>query len=153
MLVTSPSWVHKPAGGKLDPNASFSSQDPVAVAAGERLPGEAAWMMWPVWHAQTVYDGAVAAGAEDGPGGTWSLARSAWAGSHRYNTIVWSGDITSDWTTLASQVQVGLSAMLTLPYWNSDTGGKWITAPHTYPPSPRMCTPVQTTSMNVRHRR
>lgn len=111
------------AGNVLDPNASFTSQDPVAVAAGERLPGEAAWMMWPVWHAQTVYNGAVAAGAEDGPGGTWSLARSAWAGSHKYNTIVWSGDISSNWGTLAAQVQVGLSAMLTLPYWNSDTGG------------------------------
>ena len=63
---------------------------------------------WPVWHSQTVFDGAVAAGSSD----SWSLARSAWAGSHRHNTIVWSGDISSEWKTLQDQVKAGLNMQL-----------------------------------------
>ena len=103
----------EPAGtpqGGLPANVSF---------ANGTLPGPAAWMLWPVWHAQTVAEGATAAGSPD----TWSLARSAWAGSHRHKTIVWSGDISSDWATLTKQVKAGLNAMLSVPYWNSDTGG------------------------------
>ena len=64
----------------------------VLHAAGG-IPGNASWMMWPVWHSQTAYEGAIAAGGQPG----WSLARSAWAGSHLHNTIVWSGDISSTW--------------------------------------------------------
>jgi len=41
-------------------------------------------MLWPVWHSQTVFEGAKAAGGEP----SWSLARSAWAGSHLHNTVV-----------------------------------------------------------------
>ena len=105
----------EPAGGpknKLPLDVTFTEQN---------IPGAAAWMMWPVWHASTVYNGAISAGAK--PDSTWTLARSAWAGSHRLNQIVWSGDISSDWSTLSDQVHVGLNAMLTVPYWNSDTGG------------------------------
>ena len=40
-----------------------------------------------------------------------------------HNTIVWSGDIKSDWATLALQVKAGLNMQLTYPYWNSDTAG------------------------------
>ena len=80
-------------------------------------------MMWPVWHASTV-----AAGA--GPA-SWSLARSAWAGSHRHNTIGWSGDIGSNWGTLRQQVAAGQNFQLVYPYWNTDTagfgGGDWQT--------------------------
>ena len=92
-----------------------------ATFTEEGIPGAAAWMMWPVWHASTVYDGAIAAGAK--PDDTWTLSRSAWAGSHRLNQVVWSGDIGSHWSTLSDQVRAGMNAMLTLPYWNSDTGG------------------------------
>lgn len=91
--------------------------DDVAFHGG--LPANASFMMWPVWHSKTAYEGAIAAGGEPG----WSLARSAWAGSHLHNTIVWSGDISSEWGTLADQVRGGLNMQLTYPYWNSDTGG------------------------------
>ena len=68
---------------------------------------------------QTIADGTVG-----GPPGTgWSLARSAWAGSHLHKTIVWSGDIGSDWETLRAMVGAGLNFQLTYPYWNTDTGG------------------------------
>ena len=79
-------------------------------ATGElSWPSPSAFMYWPVWHSQTIFDGANAAGSPD----TWSLARSAWAGSHRHNTIVWSGDIASTWTTLQQQVTAGLNMQLT----------------------------------------
>jgi hypothetical protein len=67
-----------PTNEQLPTNTSFTN---IASTTGERLPGSAAWMMWPVWHAQTVYEGAVAAGAVGGSAGSWSLVRSAWAGS------------------------------------------------------------------------
>eukprot|EP01052_Picozoa_sp_SAG31_P019329 SAG31_NODE_1404_length_8479_cov_2.258760_8_plen_415_part_00 len=87
------------------------------------LPSPAGFMMWPVWHASTVANGA----GKD----SWSLARSAWAGSHRHNTIVWSGDIGSTWSTLRQQVTTGQNFQLVYPYWNTDTagfgGGDWQT--------------------------
>ena len=73
-------------------------------------------MMRPVWHAKTIAEGTRAAGAAAGGTGSWSLARSAWAGSHLYNTIVWSGDISSDWRTLPNEVRAGLNFQLTYPY-------------------------------------
>ena len=90
--------------------------------------------MWPVWHAKTVAEGTRAAGAPAGGAGSWSLARSAWAGSHLYNTIVWSGDIGSDWQTLANEVRAGLNFQLTYPYWNTDTGTYHLPVDHGGPP-------------------
>eukprot|EP00041_Stephanoeca_diplocostata_P027724 m.769242 g.769242 ORF g.769242 m.769242 type:complete len:256 (-) comp23235_c0_seq11:4446-5213(-) len=46
-----------------------------------------------------------------------------YAGSHLHNTIVWSGDISSDWATLRRELVAGLNFQLTYPYWNTDTGG------------------------------
>lgn len=86
-----------------------------AATGNPELPSPSAFMYWPVWHSKTIFEGSQA--------GSWSLARSAWAGSHLHNTIVWSGDIKSDWATLALQVKAGLNMQLTYPYWNSDTAG------------------------------
>jgi alpha-D-xyloside xylohydrolase len=119
---------HLPSDIFFYDNASSTAS---AVTWGSKavptLPAPSAFMMWPVWHAQTVDAGsraaAKAAGKPEMEGATWSLARSAWAGSHRHNTIVWSGDIASTFGTLRDQVTKGLNMMLTYPYWNSDTGG------------------------------
>ena len=52
------------------------------------------------------------------------LARSAWAGSQRYGTAVWSGDIMSNFTSLRQQVRAGLNmGMSGLPCWTTDIGG------------------------------
>ena len=52
------------------------------------------------------------------------LTRSAFAGSQRYGAILWSGDITSSFNELATQVQVAQHvAMSGLPLWTTDIGG------------------------------
>ena len=93
-----------PSGG-LPGDIVFYSD--IETGTKRDLPSPAGFMMWPVWHAKTVADGA----GKD----SWSLARSAWAGSHRHNTIVWSGDISSDWATLRQQVAIGQNFQLTYP--------------------------------------
>jgi len=52
------------------------------------------------------------------------LTRSAFAGQQRNAAASWSGDISSNWTTLRRQIPAGLSfSMSGLPYWTTDTGG------------------------------
>jgi alpha-D-xyloside xylohydrolase len=110
---TEPAGSPEDGGKLLPPNVRF-----MVDGGPETVPAPAAFMMWPVWHSKTAFEGAAAAGGE-----SWSLARSAWAGSHLHKTIVWSGDIQSDWQTLSDQVRAGLNMQLTYPFWNSDTGG------------------------------
>ncbi|KAI7121985.1 Alpha-xylosidase, partial [Hortaea werneckii] len=53
-----------------------------------------------------------------------SLSRSGYIGSQRFCSIIWSGDTTSVWETLAKQVSAGLSAAATgWGWWTQDIGG------------------------------
>jgi alpha-D-xyloside xylohydrolase len=52
------------------------------------------------------------------------LTRSGFPGIQRYGTVTWSGDITSEWTTLRKQITAGLGFSISGdPYWTTDTGG------------------------------
>lgn len=52
------------------------------------------------------------------------LTRSGFAGSQRFGSVNWSGDIGSDFVTLAREVPAGLGYVLSgMPYWASDIGG------------------------------
>lgn len=52
------------------------------------------------------------------------LSRSGFTGSTGYNVSVWSGDVSSNFASLAVQPALGLGAGLAgLPYWGSDVGG------------------------------
>jgi len=52
------------------------------------------------------------------------LTRSAFTGQGRTGSIVWSGDIASNFPTLRRQIANGLNAALSgIPYWNTDIGG------------------------------
>jgi alpha-D-xyloside xylohydrolase len=52
------------------------------------------------------------------------LTRSGFAGIQRYATVTWSGDITSEWSTLRKQITAGLGFSIAGdPYWTTDTGG------------------------------
>ncbi|HYT69056.1 MAG TPA: TIM-barrel domain-containing protein [Vicinamibacterales bacterium] len=52
------------------------------------------------------------------------LTRSGFAGIQRYATVTWSGDITSEWSTLRKQITAGLGFSISGdPYWTTDTGG------------------------------
>jgi alpha-D-xyloside xylohydrolase len=76
---------------------------------------------YPLVNSKAVYEGQRAAA----PGQrVFILTRSGFAGIQRYATVTWSGDITSEWTTLRKQITAGLGFSIAGdPYWTSDTGG------------------------------
>lgn len=52
------------------------------------------------------------------------LVRSAWAGSQKYSTLVWSGDVPSTFESLRDQLSGGLNIGLAgIPWWTTDIGG------------------------------
>jgi alpha-D-xyloside xylohydrolase len=56
-----------------------------------------------------------------------NLTRSGYAGSQKYGTILWSGDISANWETLRKQIAEGLNVCMSgLPYWTLDIGGFFV---------------------------
>lgn len=56
------------------------------------------------------------------------MTRSGYVGMQRTGAYVWSADINGDWATLANQIPAACNlAECGLPYWNSDTGGFFVT--------------------------
>jgi alpha-D-xyloside xylohydrolase len=82
--------------------------------------GRAVTNIYPLFHAQGFYEGMRAEGEDE----ILSLSRSAWAGSQRYGTAVWSGDVASTFEALKTQVSAGLNIALSgIPWWTTDIGG------------------------------
>ncbi len=76
------------------------------------------------YHAQTIWEGQRKCTLERR---VVNLTRSGWAGSQKYGTILWSGDISASWDTLKKQVRAGLSfAASGMPYWTMDTGAFFV---------------------------
>lgn len=76
--------------------------------------------IYPVEYARAFYEGMQAAGQKN----IVNLVRCAWAGSQRFGTLVWSGDIASSWSSLRNQLAAGLNMGLAgLPWWTTDIGG------------------------------
>jgi alpha-D-xyloside xylohydrolase len=76
--------------------------------------------IYPMMNQKTFFDGMRAEGEED----IVLLSRSAWAGSQRYGTAVWSGDIETTFESLREQVKAGLNiGMSGIPWWTTDIGG------------------------------
>lgn len=59
-----------------------------------------------LYHAKAIYEGQRDC-TEDKR--VINLIRSAYAGSQKYGTISWSGDIYADWDTLKKQIAAGLN--------------------------------------------
>jgi alpha-D-xyloside xylohydrolase len=76
--------------------------------------------IYPFMYAKTFYEGMSAAGQEK----VINLIRCAWAGSQRFGSLVWSGDIASSWKSLRCQVAAGLNMGIAgIPWWTTDIGG------------------------------
>ena len=76
--------------------------------------------LYPKCHQQGFYEGLRAAGDLE----VLTLGRSAWAGSQRYGSAVWSADIPSTFDSLRRQVTGGLNIGLSgIPWWTTDIGG------------------------------
>ncbi|HEX2907763.1 MAG TPA: TIM-barrel domain-containing protein, partial [Phototrophicaceae bacterium] len=75
--------------------------------------------IYPLLHQQAFYDGMKAAGETE----IVTLSRSGWAGSQRFGTVIWSGDIASTFTALQKQVRAGLNmSMSGISWWTTDIG-------------------------------
>jgi alpha-D-xyloside xylohydrolase len=76
--------------------------------------------IYPLLYAKTFFDGMREAGQEQ----VLNLLRCAWAGSQRYGTLVWSGDIHSSFASLRNQLAAGLNMGIAgIPWWTTDIGG------------------------------
>jgi len=76
--------------------------------------------LYPREHARAFYEGMAARGEDE----VLLFCRSAWAGSQRYGSAVWSGDIPSTFESFGVQVRAGLNmAMSGIPWWTTDIGG------------------------------
>jgi alpha-D-xyloside xylohydrolase len=83
-------------------------------------PGAEVFNSYPAEHARAFHEGMRAAGDDE----VVLLCRSAWAGSQRYGTAVWSGDIPATFDSLRVQVRAGLNVALSgIPWWTTDIGG------------------------------
>ena len=76
--------------------------------------------IYPKEYARMAYEGMEAEGQQN----IVNLLRCAWAGSHRYGALVWSGDIDSSFRSLRNQLTAGLNMGLAgIPWWTTDIGG------------------------------
>ena len=76
--------------------------------------------IYPKEYARLFYEGQKANGQED----IINLVRCAWAGSQRYGTLIWSGDIHSTFEDFRKQICAGLHMGLAgIPWWTTDIGG------------------------------
>ncbi len=76
---------------------------------------------YPLMNSEAVYDGQRSTAPNQR---VFILTRSGFAGIQRYATVTWSGDITSEWTTLRKEITAGLDFSIAGdPYWTTDTGG------------------------------
>lgn len=76
--------------------------------------------IYPFYYAKTFYDGMTAAGQEN----VLNLIRCVWAGSQRYGTLLWSGDVHSTFESFRRQFAAGLNAGISgIPWWTTDIGG------------------------------
>ena len=77
--------------------------------------------IYPQMYARAFHDGLLAEGKEKD---ILHLVRSGWAGSQKYSTLIWSGDIPSTFESLQDQLAGGLNIGLAgIPWWTTDIGG------------------------------
>ncbi len=74
-----------------------------------------------LFHSMGLYTGQRETGTEKR---VVNLTRSSYAGQHRYATITWTGDVSSNWEVLKRHVPEGVNFCATgEPYWSTDAGG------------------------------
>ncbi len=76
--------------------------------------------LYPLCYAQGFYEGRKAQGETD----ILNLIRCAWAGSQKFGTLVWSGDVHSSFESFKQQICAGLNMAISgIPWWTTDIGG------------------------------
>lgn len=127
-------WIDQADGGNLgeayqnNGQSTFIQSVPYPFAdvlyhAGTQT---SAGKLYPWAHQQAIEEGLrnVTSTEQGTPCEYLSLSRSGYIGSQRFCSMIWSGDITSTWATLSSQIATGLSAAATgWGWWTLDIGG------------------------------
>jgi alpha-D-xyloside xylohydrolase len=91
--------------------------DVIRYAAGPALK---VGNLYPVGYARGFYEGQRAAGQSE----ICNLIRCCWAGSQKYATLLWSGDVHSTFESFRMQFAAGLNAGISgIPWWTTDIGG------------------------------
>jgi alpha-D-xyloside xylohydrolase len=76
--------------------------------------------IYPLLHQRAFFEGETSAGEKE----IINLSRSGWAGTQRYGSALWSGDIPSTFEYLQKSLRAGLNvAMSGIPWWTTDIGG------------------------------
>lgn len=77
--------------------------------------------VYPAMYNKGFYDGQLEIGRE---GNIVNLTRAAWAGSQRYGSLVWSGDVHSTFDDLKAQITCAIHMGLAgIPWFTTDMGG------------------------------
>jgi alpha-D-xyloside xylohydrolase len=83
--------------------------------------GDEYGLIYPYYYSKMAYDGFTEMGETP-----VILTRAAYIGSQKFGSLVWSGDIYSDFESLSEQVKAGLNmSVCGIPWWNTDIGGFW----------------------------
>jgi alpha-D-xyloside xylohydrolase len=82
--------------------------------------GSAVTNAYPYFNTMAFYEGMRSEGEEE----ILLLCRSAWSGSQRYGSLVWSGDVFSTFQDLSKQIKMGINmAASGISWWTTDIGG------------------------------
>lgn len=102
--------------------SNVSPQKRITQMTPTALGPAAFWLnAYPLENARGIYEGQRSTGDNKR---VLLLTRSGYAGSQRYATAIWSGDIASRWDDMKAQISAGLNfSMSGLPYWTMDVGG------------------------------
>lgn len=112
-----PEW-----GRKMEPEAGELYREYVEEAS-KIMPADKI-NVFGLYHALGIWEGQRASNPEKR---VMNLTRSGWAGSQKYGTVLWSGDIAADWKTLRHQIAAGLQFCTAgLPYWTLDIGAFFV---------------------------
>ena len=75
---------------------------------------------YPLEYARVFYEGM----KKEGQQKICNLIRCCWAGSQKFGTLLWSGDIASSWESFRDQFAAGLNVgMAGISWWTTDIGG------------------------------
>ncbi len=77
--------------------------------------------VYPQLYNKTFYDGQLSIGRE---GNIVNLTRAGWAGSQRYGSLIWSGDVHSTFEDLKAQITCAIHmGVAGIPWFTTDMGG------------------------------
>lgn len=112
-----PEWNHM---GKPEPSTMYHE---FYDTASRYIPAELT-NSYGLFHARTIYEGQREETEEKR---VVNLTRNGYTGQQRYGAILWSGDISADWTTMKRQIAAGLNFCASgIPYWTLDIGAFFV---------------------------